>query len=101
MCPFNYSVFMKDISNVSAVEYRSVKRLLLIRGFTSADILSELSLAYGSKHPPVQPFTFGSASSKEGGNQWSKTSQWLADQLRLLKKNSMSVMNNSLPREEL
>jgi len=42
---------MMDVTSVSSVEYRSVIRYLLIRGFANGDILKELSLAYGSKAP--------------------------------------------------
>ena len=55
-----------DVSHVSAVEYRSVIRFLLIRGFTSADILSELSLAYGSKAPSRTTVYFWISEFKRG-----------------------------------
>ena len=51
MCPFDYPVLTMDMTNVSAVEYLSVIRFLLIRGFTSTDVLRELILSYGSKAP--------------------------------------------------
>ena len=55
-----------DVTDVSAVEYRSVIRFLLIRGFTSADVLSELSLAYGSKAPSRTTVYFWISEFKRG-----------------------------------
>ena len=40
-----------NVTTVSAIEYRSVIRFLMMRGFTGNDILNELNLAYGSNAP--------------------------------------------------
>lgn len=55
-----------EVTSLSAVEYRSVIRFLLLRGYSTSDILNELRMAYGSKAPSQTTVYFWVREFKQG-----------------------------------